>query len=61
MSITDSGPLAQLSDSYVLLKSDSLLSAGQVTVSGTLASQNEDVTLGGQTLSLPVFEVAAVE
>ncbi|MNU62406.1 hypothetical protein D3C71_516320 [compost metagenome] len=61
VSITDSGPLAQLGDSYVLLKSDSLLSAGQVTVSGTLASQNEDVTLGQTALSLPVFEVAAVE
>ncbi|RUT31763.1 hypothetical protein EJP77_10270 [Paenibacillus zeisoli] len=61
VSITDSGPLAQLGDSYVLLKSDSLLSAGQVTVSGTLASQNEDVTLGQTALSLPVFEVRLVE
>lgn len=61
VSITDSGPLAQLGDSYVLLKSDSLLSAGQVTVSGTLASQSKDVTLGQTALSLPVFEVTLVE
>ncbi|USB33626.1 hypothetical protein [Paenibacillus sp. YPG26] len=61
VSITDSGPLAQLGDSYVLLKSDSLLSVGNVTISGTLASQNEDVTLGQTALSLPVFEVTLVE
>ncbi|WP_068613604.1 hypothetical protein [Paenibacillus tuaregi] len=61
VSITDNGPLAVLGDSYVLLKSNSLMSVGDTTVSGILAAQNEDVTLGGQTLSLPVFEVAAVE
>ncbi|WP_433945170.1 hypothetical protein [Paenibacillus sp. SN-8-1] len=61
VSITDSGPLAQLGDSYVLLKSGSLLSVGQVTVSGTLASQNEEVVVGQTALSLPVFEVTLVE
>lgn len=61
VSITDSGPLAVFGDSYLLLKSGSLMSTGDVTVSGTLAGQNEDVALGGQVLSLPVFEVAPVE